>query len=210
MAVQRSWALVHISAFHVSMSRHFWYACPRSSTRHTGTLRGVASALIAGALRGITCHRARGCVGGARYSGLPRSVLIVWSAIATFNRCASHSWIMHPAINAIVLVMLVSCGKTARSAQGIELRVTVFPVLARPETFLAGTGSIVVGWRRTVALLTLVGAGKKNLEGSRNDEKEAGANSLVGVLEWHAGASERTTHAAIMATMNAARCNWQD
>lgn len=171
----------------MSVGWHFWHACSRSSTGHARGLRGVASTLIASALGGITCHCAAGCLGGARYSRLAGGILVIWPAVATANGGASRSWIMHLAVNTIVLVVLVSCGKTARSAQGPELGVTVLLVLTRPETPLARTGRIVVGWRRAIALLTLVGAGECDLKGSRDEKEKAGADSLAGGFGWRAG-----------------------
>ena len=164
----------------MGVSRHFGHACSGGSSGHTGCLRGVASALVAGASRRITSHGASGCVGGARDGRLPCSIFIVWSAIAAVERGASHSWIMHPAIGAVVLVVFVSCGKAARSAQGAELCVAVLLVLARPELALARAGSVVIGWRRPVALLSLMGAGEADLEGGGDEEEESSGKVLAG------------------------------
>ena len=56
--------------------------------------------------------------------------------------------------------------------EGAELSVTIFPILACPELSFTGPGCVVVGRRRAITLLSVVGARKGDLESGRNNEKK--------------------------------------
>lgn len=176
--MQGSVALVHIPpSLHVGVGRHFRHAGPRAATGDTGgllmvVLGSVPRALVSRALWGVPRHGAGGGVGGAAWdSRLPGNVLVVWPAVAAVDGRAGQRWIVHPAVDAVVFVVLVLVlvlvggGETACCAEGAELGVAVLAILAGPELSLAGAGGVVVGWGRAVALLSLVGAGEGDLEG---------------------------------------------
>lgn len=72
-------------------------------------------------------------------------------------------------------IVVVASSKTAGSGSstgGAKLGVPVRVLLAVPEVALGGTGSVVVGWARTEALLLLVAAHKSDLENSGDDKED--------------------------------------